>query len=247
MTVPSPVPQVPLHRGWITACAILFWPLAVAAVLAANRAARAVGAGDVVTAAREGEAARSRARTGVLVGSVWTALALAVDATLVVLGLQYGPGLLDQAGIRTAEAPPVVESYRTAAAPEREPISLDPLDLQTGDCFMAPDWDSPWAGIDVIPCSRLHDGQVIGVTEHHHTEFPGTKALEDDVWYDCWSRYESYSGRPAVESSPVWTFQPTRQDWASGDRTSVCFIEALYPVEGEFSAHPQVFEPKVNS
>lgn len=246
MTVPAPAPQVPLHRGWITACAILFWPLAIAAVLTANRAARAVGVGDTTTATREGETARGRARLGVLIGSIWTALALAVDVTLVMLGLHYGPGLLDRAGLGTEAATPVAESYRTPAAPEREPISVDPLDLQTGDCFMAPDWDSPWAGIDVIPCSRLHDGQVIGVVDHHQTEFPGTAALEDDSWYDCWSRYESYSGREAVDSSPVWSFQPTEEDWLAGDRTSVCFIEALYPVEGEFSAHPQVFELKVN-
>ncbi|GAA2218049.1 hypothetical protein GCM10010413_03460 [Promicromonospora sukumoe] len=247
MTVPPPVPRLPLHRGWIIACAILFWPLAVAAVLAANQAARAIGAGDTATAAREAQTARNRARTGVLVGSIWTVLVLAVNAPLAVLGMHYAPGLLDQAGLRTAPEQPVAESYRTAAAPEREPISVDPLDLRTGDCFMAPDWDSPWAGIDVIPCSRLHDGQVIGVIEHHQIDFPGSAALEDDFWYDCWSWYETYSGREAVDSSPVWSFQPTREDWAAGDRTSVCFIEALYPVEGEFSAHPQVFELKVNS
>lgn len=219
---------------------ILFWPLAIAAVLAANRAARALGAGDTTTADRESRAARGHARLGVLIGSVWTTLALTVDVTLVVLGVQYGPDLLERVGIPTTSAAP--ESYRTAAAPEREAISVEPLKLRTGDCFMAPDCESDWEVIDVIPCSRPHDGLVIDVTEHLYDEFPGAEAIEDDVWYECWSRYEAYSGRPADESSPVWTFQPDAEDWRFSHHRSVCFIEALYPVEGEFSAHPQVFE-----
>jgi hypothetical protein len=55
-----------VHRGWIAACIILCWPLAIAAVLAANRAARALGAGDLFTAHREAHQARSRAQTGTL-------------------------------------------------------------------------------------------------------------------------------------------------------------------------------------
>ncbi|WP_423462339.1 CD225/dispanin family protein [Promicromonospora sp. MS192] len=230
--------QVPVHRGWIVASMVFFWPLAIPAVLAANRAARALGAGDGTTAEAEADTARGLARVGVLVGAVAAALGLATYVTLAVLGVRYGPELLGLADAPTATAAP--DSYRTAAAPVREAIKVEPLELQTGDCFMAPDWDSEWAMIDVIPCSRAHDGLVIDVTEHLYDEFPGTTAIEDDVWYECWPRYEDYTGMPTASDSPVWTFQPDAEDWRAGGRTSVCFVEALYPVEGELSAHPQV-------
>lgn len=239
--------RVPVHRGWIVACMILFWPLAIAAVLAANRAARAHGAGDSTTARREAGRARDHARLGALIGAIWSTLALTLDITLVVLGVQHGPGLLGQAGIETAtaEAPP--ETYRSAAAPKREAITLDPFALQTGDCFMAPDWEAVWNEIDVIPCSRPHDVQVIGVTEHLHDEYPGAQTISEEAWYDCWAEYDSYSGTIGSEDSPVWTFEPNLEDWTQNRHTSVCFIEAPFPVQGEFSEYPQIFEPEVDA
>jgi hypothetical protein len=222
---------------------ILFWPLAIAAVLAANRAARAHGAGDATTAHREAARARTHARQGVLVGAIWTTLALALEITLVVLGVQHGPGLLERVGAGDDQVVAAPEQYRTAAAPPRDAISLDPFDLQAGDCFVVPDWETDWPDIDVIPCSRPHNGLVIATTEHPQDEFPGTTALSDEAWYDCWSRYTSYSGTDGTEDSPVWVLQPTADDWRTGERTSVCFIEAPDLVRGEFSQYPEIFEP----
>lgn len=225
---------------------ILFWPLALAAVLAANRAARAHGAGDHATAHRESEGARSYARLGVLIGAVSSTLVLALDITLVVVGVQYGPGLLERAVLDpAAEAAP--DTYRSAAAPEREPITVDPLELQAGDCFMMPDDDQVREGVDVIPCSRPHDVLVLGVTEHLQNEFPGAGAIAEGAWADCWAWYDSYSGTIGSEDSPVWTFDPVLEDWEDDVRTSVCFIEAPFPVRGEFSDHPQIFETRVDA
>lgn len=237
---------VPVHRGWIAASMILFWPLALAAVLAANRAVRARGAGDLATARREAQGARAHARLGVLIGAVWTTLTLALDITLVVIGVQYGPGLFDRVNLDpAAEAAP--DTYRSAAAPEREPIEVEPLELQAGDCFMMPDGDLVWEGIDVIPCSRPHDVLVLGVTEHLQDEFPGEGAIAEGAWADCWAWYDSYSGTIGSEDSPVWTFDPVLEDWEDDVRTSVCFIEAPFPVQGEFSDYPEIFETGVDA
>ena len=239
--------EVPLHRGWIAAAMILFWPLALAAVLAANRAARARGAGDLATAHREAQGARAHARLAVLIGAVGSALGLALDITLVVVGVQYGPGLLGRVVDLGSAAGPAPETYRSAAAPEREPITVDPFMLQPGDCFTIPDDELVWEGIDVIPCSRLHDGLVIGVTEHLRGDFPGEEAIAEAAWADCWAWYDSYSGTIGSEDSPVWTFDPILADWADGVRTSVCFIEAPFPVEGKFSDYPEIFETGVDA
>ncbi|MCP2264935.1 Septum formation [Promicromonospora thailandica] len=243
---------MPLHRGWVVASMILFWPLAIAAVLAANRAAAALGAGDTPTAEREARAARGHARLGVLIGGVWTGLALTFDIALVVLGVQHGPAVLEWLGrptppAQSAETSTAAPAYRSAAAPERDPIAVDPLRLQVGDCFMVPSGDGFVGDVDVIPCSRPHDGLVVSVTEHAYDEFPGTAALDDGVWYDCESRYRAYTGRPLGEVAPLWVLHPDAEDWRTGERSSVCYIEALYPEEGEFSEHPQVLLPRPTS
>lgn len=225
---------------------ILCWPLAIVAVLAATRAARAHGAGDTATAHREARTARARARLGVLLGSVGTTLALTLDIFLVVAGVQHGPGLLARAGIETAATYQAVPApYRSAAAPEREAIAVDSLQLRTGDCFMAPDWDSAWESIDVIPCSRMHDAEVIAVAEHpQQGGYPGSSAISQRTWDECASRYDAYSGTTGSDYGPLWTFEPTPANWAAGWRASVCFVDAPFAVRGDLSDHPQVFESR---
>lgn len=232
-----------MHTGWIAACIILCWPLAIAAVLAANRAARAHGAGDAAAAHGEAHRARAHARLGVLIGGILSAIVLAFYAFIGAIGVQALPDILEENGIDTVAAEPAPSSaYRTAAAPKREPITLDPLELRDGDCFVAPDWDAGWAAVDVIPCSRLHDAQVIGVTEHRHPEFPGAEVISEAAWYDCAPNYEEYSGRTISEDSPVWTIEPTGDDWENGLQSSVCFVQVQDSVRGELSDHPRLFE-----
>jgi hypothetical protein len=242
LRIPPDDLRFPVHTGWIAACIILFWPLAIGAVLAANRAARAHGAGDAASAHGEAHRARARARLGVLIGGILAAIALAYYATLGAIGVWALPDILEQEGIDTVAAEPAPSSYRTAAAPKREPITIDPLELRDGDCFMAPDWDAAWAIVDVIPCSRLHDAQVIGVTEHRHEGFPGAEAISDAAWYDCAPKYEEYSGGTLSESSPVWTVEPAADDWGDGLRSSVCFVQVQDSVRGELSDYPRLFE-----
>ncbi|MFD6447102.1 septum formation family protein [Promicromonospora sp. NPDC060204] len=251
MTAPPPIPPpelpVPVHRGWITASMILFWPLAIAAVLAANRAARAHGAGHVPTAHHEAYRARAHARLGVLLGGIAWTLLLVFYASIALVLVPTAPDILKQEGIDTVAAEPAPESYRTAAAPKREPIPVYPLELLTGDCFMAPDWETAWGDLDVIPCSRLHDAQVIAVTELGDGEYPGAQEISDRTWYDCAPRYEEFSGTRLGESSPVWTFEPDAEDWEYGLHDAVCFVEVDTPMRGELSDHPQLFETGATS
>ncbi len=64
-TSTAPVPPVPLPAqepkpevGWVIAAFILFWPTAIPALFASQRASRALGAGDWITARAEGARAR---------------------------------------------------------------------------------------------------------------------------------------------------------------------------------------------
>jgi hypothetical protein len=236
-----------VHRGWIAACIILCWPLAIAAVLAANRAARALGAGDHFTAYRDARQARSRAQTGTIVGGTLVAFLLATNGVVGVVAAGSMPELLAEQGIDLSAAEQAPDAYRTAAAPKREPITLSPLELRTGDCFLAPDWEKAWEDIDVIPCSRLHDSQVIATTEHRQVEYPGADVVSENTWSDCAPRYTLYTGMTASADSPVGTFDPTWDDWGDNRRTSVCFVQVPEPVRGELSGYPQFFGTGANA
>lgn len=230
-----------MHRGWIVASIILCWPLAIGAVAAAHRAAEALGAGDHGTAYRAAHQARSRAQIGTIVGGTLVGFVL---ATLLVVGLiaaPFVPDALVERGIDLRAAQPAPEAYRTAAAPKREPITLAPVELRTGDCFMAPDWEKAWAAIDVIPCSRLHDGQVIGVTEFEQDEYPGGTFVTETTWDDCALHYMLFTGTALAADSPVWTFEPTWDDWGHGRRTGVCFVQVREPMRDDLSDYPHLF------
>jgi hypothetical protein len=54
--------------GWVIAAMILFWPTGIPALLASHRAARAIGAGDDVTADREAANGRRWGIISVIVG-----------------------------------------------------------------------------------------------------------------------------------------------------------------------------------
>ena len=69
---PTPAPAVPATTapvGWVIAAMILFWPTGIPALLASHRAARAIGAGDAVTAEREAANGRRWGIISVIVGA----------------------------------------------------------------------------------------------------------------------------------------------------------------------------------
>ncbi|MDQ0372676.1 CD225/dispanin family protein [Cellulomonas humilata] len=69
---PAPAPAAPATTapvGWVIAAMILFWPTGIPALLASHRAARAIGAGDAVTAEREAANGRRWGIISVIVGA----------------------------------------------------------------------------------------------------------------------------------------------------------------------------------
>lgn len=228
---------MPVARGWIVAAMILCWPLAIAALLAAGRAARAHGAGDDLTAVRAASSARTYAGIGALVGGVGI-VGCALVAGLVALAVVTDPATSNN--VDPAAAAPAPASYRTAAAPHRETIVVETLALQEGDCFVDPGSFARWPTLDVIPCSRLHDAQVIAVTPLGDGDYPGSEAVSTAAWDDCATAYEEYSGSFLTEHSPVWTLQPTQGDWNDEWHTSVCFVLVDAPVRGDLRDHPEL-------
>ena len=72
-----PTPTAPV--GWVIAAMILFWPTGIPALLASHRAARAIGAADVVTADREASNARRWGIISVIVGAALIVLSILIS------------------------------------------------------------------------------------------------------------------------------------------------------------------------
>lgn len=101
MTPSVPPSSVPPGRdvhhatGWAVAAAILCWPLGVPALLGAQRAARAIGSGDLAAATTHARAARRFGIAAVVVSAVVSVvLSAALIGLMVTVLLDLGwPGL----------------------------------------------------------------------------------------------------------------------------------------------------------
>ncbi|WP_456789876.1 CD225/dispanin family protein [Cellulomonas sp. P5_C5] len=100
---PTPAPYVPATTapvGWVIAAMILFWPTGIPALLASHRAARALGAGDAVTAEREAANGRRWGIISVIVGAgliVFSVLASIAWAFLIAVAFhEHGDGSWEQ-------------------------------------------------------------------------------------------------------------------------------------------------------
>lgn len=76
-TFAAPTTSAPV--GWVIAAMILFWPTGIPALLASHRAARALGAGDAVTAEREAANGRRWGIISVIVGGALIVLSILVS------------------------------------------------------------------------------------------------------------------------------------------------------------------------
>ncbi|MBL0885779.1 septum formation family protein [Myceligenerans indicum] len=232
----GPGPRRP-RTGLVAAALLLFWPVGLAALSAAARAARADGAGLAGAARDASRSAHRRSWTAVGVGGGLLALRATAWVVLAVTFTSHGPGLLDQVTDRWPE-PPV----RQAVAAPR-PDTVDPLELITGDCFLAPPDDAGWAElteIELVPCAEEHDVVVIGVHEHEWGPYPGDDVIENDAWEACVDAYWGYMGADAPEYGNAWPWMPSQDSWLYGDRASPCLLLASHPVRGSLSDRPDL-------
>jgi hypothetical protein len=259
---PSPRPAAgPTPRtGWVIAAFLLFWPLAIPALLASQRAARALGAGDVAAAQRESDSARSWSLGAVVLGAV---LQVGYVVTLVAL---LTSGMLAAAEMANlADAPTSTEDVEQPAAPEEsadaedtagedvttedtagevaddpaavEAVDTEFVDLAAGDCFVSDDLPEESFSVPVIPCDVEHQSEIFAVTELPDGEYAGDDAtwqLADDY---CLGQFEDYVGTTYEESELIyWPFYPSKDNWVWGDHTVQCVLE---PYEGRVTGSLQ--------
>lgn len=112
--------------------------------------------------------------------------------------------------------------------------TLGVLIVRVGDCVLIP---SSWrdkkdavddvvmvSQVEGIPCTELHDAEVVGEINSVDLGFPGETVLFERMENFCVNLYESYTGASYMKSPHVvLPLVPTSTSWAQGDRKSQCF------------------------
>lgn len=81
--------------------------------------------------------------------------------------------------------------------------------------------------VDVVPCSQPHDEEVFAIVPLGGQSLPASAEVERLADQGCGARFRAYVG-VALRGSRLdfgW-WLPTKDAWASGDRTVVCTLES---------------------
>jgi len=132
---------------------------------------------------------------------------------------------------------------RTTAS-HRRPVPApdpDPRHLVLGDCFTA-DHVTLRGGIGatgavhVVACDRPHDAEVFGRFIVAGPDYPPAPTWGPTADVDCGNlapQYDMDSWTLAPSVAPVRSFLPTRDQWAAGDHSGVCYwVPAPGPTAG---------------
>jgi hypothetical protein len=209
---------------------ILFWPLAIPAYLASQRSARAVGAGDLATAEREGRSARTFGIVAVAVAAVWALLSVVVGAAFVATAVrtfENASGMSLEEAL-DAEAPAALggEPAEDGDLPPGQAGEKTWAELTVGDCFDGPDIPDESFTIPLVPCDEPHVSEVFAVTELPEGEWPGLAEVDEQAFDFCIEQFTTFVGEPYEDSSLfAWPSIPTEESWYYGDRVVACVVE----------------------
>lgn len=122
----------------------------------------------------------------------------------------------------------------STTASHRGPVPTsdpDPRHLALGDCFTA-DHVTLSGGIGargavhVAPCDRPHNAEVFGRFIVAGPDYPTASDWGPIADVDCGNlapQYDMDSWTLAPSTAPVRAFLPTRDQWAAGDHSGVCY------------------------
>jgi hypothetical protein len=108
-----------------------------------------------------------------------------------------------------------------AAAPDGSFID----DLRVGQCYQQPkDEQTPW--VEVLSCRQPHDAELFAIVPLAGQVLPAEAKLERLADQACAAQFRAYVGvaSQATQLNFDW-WAPTKESWASGDRTVLCELK----------------------
>lgn len=203
--------EVPRSRLAIASVALAIIP--VVGVIAGLLALRRTGEG--------GKRGRNMAIIALSLCALWTGLI----ALVLVLD---GSGVLDN-DLDRDRAGRIVESG-----------DLDVDKLRPGDCLQDPRADDDEIDtVDAVPCSKLHDAQVVATIKVDGDDYPGNEGIQREA-AQCGFQLErarlaaqTRSDIPGVDL-PL-RILPSEDSWDAGDRDIACILIFTGPFRGELA------------
>jgi hypothetical protein len=158
---------------------------------------------------------RALATAALAVSAVW---ALAITAAVAVLTSARAEGLV----VAVAPSATPTPTPPPDAGPNTESITVDIWALEPRDCIDGEEGPSIQS-VQLTPCDRPHDEEVIGVPDRRAGPWPGEKALERRAEQACVPVFRSYVGIPIDRSRfGLGWYVPVKAGWEDGDHVVIC-------------------------
>jgi hypothetical protein len=155
---------------------------------------------------RRGLGGRGFAIAGLVLSGLWTLLIVAVVAAVL-----------------------LTEPERDAQGRVTDSGSESVFDLRTGDCMNDLEETSAELSVNVTPCGRSHDAEVVSQFSLTESIWPGMPFVTRQAERRCPRAIESASnGAPRRDEIETFYFHPTEQSWdQNNDRAVLCV--AIFP------------------
>ena len=122
-------------------------------------------------------------------------------------------------------------SERNATGEVSDPRAVSVFELRRGDCLNGLDEAAKIRAVELVPCERAHQAEVLSGFRLPGGEFPGMAALGSEAERRCGARL--VAAAPPRRNGPVpFYLHPTRQTWALGDRMITCIATFEVPMRG---------------
>lgn len=146
-----------------------------------------------------GEQGRGFAIAGIALSGAWTVVIVLVVVLVISIG-----------------------SERDSSGRVTESGSESVFDLRVGDCLNDLEETSEELSVDVAPCAKPHDAQVVSSFDVDAGDWPGLAAVTSQADASCTRSVEA-----VAPSAEVFYFHPTEGSWELDDREVLCV--ALFP------------------
>jgi hypothetical protein len=158
---------------------------------------------------------RALATAALAVSAVW---ALAITAAVTVLTSPRAQGVV----LAVAPSATPTPTPPPDAEPSTESTTIDISALEPGDCIASEQGPSI-ESVQLIPCDRPYDEEVIGLPDLGAGPWPGQKAIDRRADQACVPVFRSYVGIPVDRSrlNLAW-YAPVKESWEDGDHKVIC-------------------------
>ena len=125
-------------------------------------------------------------------------------------------------------------SDRDATGEVTERSTVSAFEVRRGDCLNGLDDGTEIRAVEVVPCERAHQAEVLSGFRLQDGAFPGLRAVVSEADRRCGARLVAASP-PRRNGAVPFFLHPTRESWALGDRVVTCIASFEVPMRGALS------------